>query len=168
MILRRYFGCSSLSVFYEIGVIKTSAKFLGKHIYRSLFSMKLQTFLAWLFFKLKTASCIFTAQKMKFSIKDFFSKRDQIRSLSSKDPCFSGSRFFRVKVFQCPGSGFRSNIFKLLLFLSFALFFIVAVRLMTSGIITLGFCHQRKLQKLQMISNLCVNFTTATKMERWT
>ena len=59
---------------------------------------------------------------MKFSIKDFFSKRDQIRSLISKDPCFSGSRFFRVKVFQCPGSGFRSNIFKLLLFLSFALF----------------------------------------------
>ena len=83
LILRRYSGCSSLSVFYEIGVIKTSAKFLGKHIYRSLFSMKLQAFLAWLFLKLKTASWIFTAQKMKFSIKDFFSKRDQIRSLIS-------------------------------------------------------------------------------------
>ena len=80
LILRRYFGCSILSVFYETGVIKTSAKFLGKQIYRSLFSMK---FLAWLFLKLKTASWIFTAQKMKFSIKDFFSKRDQIRSLIS-------------------------------------------------------------------------------------
>ena len=43
LIFRRYFGSGSLSAFYKIGVLKTSAKFLGKHICWGLFSMKLQT-----------------------------------------------------------------------------------------------------------------------------
>ena len=41
---RRYLRRNSLSAFYRIGVLKTSAKFLGNHIYWSLFSIKLQTF----------------------------------------------------------------------------------------------------------------------------
>ena len=41
---RRYFRSSSLSAFYKIGVLKTSVRFLGKHICRSLFPIKLQTF----------------------------------------------------------------------------------------------------------------------------
>ena len=43
-ILRRCFRSSSLPAFCKIGVLKTSAEFLGKHICRSLFSTKLQTF----------------------------------------------------------------------------------------------------------------------------
>ena len=43
LIFRRYFESSSLSVFCRIGILKT-AKFLGKHICRSLFSVQLQTF----------------------------------------------------------------------------------------------------------------------------
>ena len=43
LIFRRYFGSSSLSAFYKIGVLETSAKFLGKHMCQSLFSIKLQT-----------------------------------------------------------------------------------------------------------------------------
>ena len=35
---RRYFGSSSLSAFHKIGGLKTSAKFLGKHIFQSLFN----------------------------------------------------------------------------------------------------------------------------------
>ena len=35
---------SSLSAFWKIGVLKTSAKFLGNHICWSLFSIKLLTF----------------------------------------------------------------------------------------------------------------------------
>ena len=30
---RRYFGRNSLLAFYKIGVLKTSAKFLGNHTY---------------------------------------------------------------------------------------------------------------------------------------
>ena len=41
---RRYFKSSSLSAFYKIGVLKTSMKFLRKHICRNLFLIKLQTF----------------------------------------------------------------------------------------------------------------------------
>ena len=44
LVFRRYFGSSSLSVFYKIGILKTSAKLLGKHIYQNLFPRKLQTF----------------------------------------------------------------------------------------------------------------------------
>ena len=44
LIFRRYFGSSSLSVFYKIVILKTSVKFLGKHIYQNLFPRKLQTF----------------------------------------------------------------------------------------------------------------------------
>ena len=40
----RCFRSSSLSAFCKIDVLKTSAKFLGKQICRSLFSIKLQTF----------------------------------------------------------------------------------------------------------------------------
>ena len=41
VIFRRCLRSSSLSAFYKIGVLKTSAKFLGKHMCRSLFSIKL-------------------------------------------------------------------------------------------------------------------------------
>ena len=41
---RRCFRRSSLSAFYKIGVLKTSVKFLGKHVCRSLLSIKMQTF----------------------------------------------------------------------------------------------------------------------------
>ena len=44
LIFRRHFRRSSLSVFYKIGVLKSSAKFLGKHICTYVFSRKLQTF----------------------------------------------------------------------------------------------------------------------------
>ena len=44
LIFRRYFRRSSLSVFYKICVLKSSAKFLGKHICTYVFSRKLQTF----------------------------------------------------------------------------------------------------------------------------
>ena len=44
LIFRRYFESSSLSVFCKIGILKT-AKFLGKHICWSLFSIQLQTFI---------------------------------------------------------------------------------------------------------------------------
>ena len=40
---RRYFRKNSLSAFCKIGAVKTSAKFLGKHICWSPFSLKLQT-----------------------------------------------------------------------------------------------------------------------------
>ena len=40
---RRYFRKNSLSAFCKIGAVKTSAKFLGKHICWSPFSIKLQT-----------------------------------------------------------------------------------------------------------------------------
>ena len=40
---RRYFRSSSLLEFYKIGVLKTSAKFLGKLKCRRFFSIKLQT-----------------------------------------------------------------------------------------------------------------------------
>ena len=40
---RRYFRSSSLLEFYKIGVLKTSAKFLGKLKCRGFFSIKLQT-----------------------------------------------------------------------------------------------------------------------------
>ena len=43
LIFRRYFESSSLSVFCKIGILRT-AKFLGKHICWSLFSIQLQTF----------------------------------------------------------------------------------------------------------------------------
>ena len=43
LIFRRYFGSSSLSAFYKIGVLKTYAKFLGKHICWDLFLIMLQT-----------------------------------------------------------------------------------------------------------------------------
>ena len=43
-IFRRCCRSSSLSAFCKIGVLKTSAKLLGKHTYRSLFSIKLWTF----------------------------------------------------------------------------------------------------------------------------
>ena len=52
-IFRRYFGSSSLSLFYKIVALKTSAKLLGKHICRRRsFSLKF-------YHKLKTASSIF-------------------------------------------------------------------------------------------------------------
>ena len=38
MLILKCFRSSSLSAFCKIGVLKTSAKFLGKHICRSLFS----------------------------------------------------------------------------------------------------------------------------------
>ena len=41
VIFRRCLRSSSLLAFYKIGVLKISAKFLGKHICRSLFSIKL-------------------------------------------------------------------------------------------------------------------------------
>ena len=43
LIFRRYFRSSSLSVFWKVSVLKTSVKFLGKHIRWSLFSIHLQT-----------------------------------------------------------------------------------------------------------------------------
>ena len=44
LIFRRYFRSSSLPAFYKVIVLKTSVKFLGKHICWSLFSTNLQTF----------------------------------------------------------------------------------------------------------------------------
>ena len=44
LIFRRYFGSSSPEAFYKKSVLKTSVKFLGKHIRLSLFSIKLQIF----------------------------------------------------------------------------------------------------------------------------
>ena len=38
LIFRKYFGSNSLLAFYKIGVFKTSAKFLGKHMCQSLFN----------------------------------------------------------------------------------------------------------------------------------
>ena len=43
-LFRRYFRSSRPSAFYKIGVLKTFAKFLRKHISWNLFSIKLQTF----------------------------------------------------------------------------------------------------------------------------
>ena len=43
LIFRRYFRSSSLSAFCKVNVLNTSMKFLGKHIYWSLFSINLQT-----------------------------------------------------------------------------------------------------------------------------
>ena len=44
LIFGRYFRSRKLSTFYKIDLLKTSAKFFGKHICWSLFSIKLQTF----------------------------------------------------------------------------------------------------------------------------
>ena len=41
LIFRRYFRSSSLPAFYKVSVLKTSVKFLGKHICWSLFSINL-------------------------------------------------------------------------------------------------------------------------------
>ena len=41
---RRYFRSSSLQAFSKVSVLKTSVKFLGKHIRWGLFSIKLWTF----------------------------------------------------------------------------------------------------------------------------
>ena len=44
LIFRRYFKSTSLSAFYKVSTLKTSAKFLRKLICWSIFSIKLQTF----------------------------------------------------------------------------------------------------------------------------
>ena len=44
LIFRRYFRSNSLPAFYKVSVLKTSMKFLGKHICWSLFSIIFQTF----------------------------------------------------------------------------------------------------------------------------
>ena len=57
LIFRKYFRRSSLSAFYKIGVLKTSGKFLGKHICTCLFN-KVADLLAWNF-KLKIKAKIY-------------------------------------------------------------------------------------------------------------
>ena len=44
VVLRGYFRSNSLSPFYKISALKTSAKFLGKRVFWSLLSIKLQIF----------------------------------------------------------------------------------------------------------------------------
>ena len=44
LIFRIYFRSSSLSAFYKVSVLKTSVKFLGKHVCWNIFSIILQTF----------------------------------------------------------------------------------------------------------------------------
>ena len=67
VIFRRYFGSSSLSLFYKIVVLKTSAKLLAKHTCRRRsFSLKF-------YHKLKTASLIFFNEFCKiFVLRTFF------------------------------------------------------------------------------------------------
>ena len=62
-------------VFCKKVVLKNFAKFTGKYLCRSLFFNKLINFMKkWLRYK------CFSLQKIKFSVKDFFSKCDQIYS----------------------------------------------------------------------------------------
>ena len=89
----------SLSPFFKIGVLKNLTNFTGKHLRWSLFLIKLHVnflikftpffsdCLLWLLLKHKKMRKItikdydhYHCTKMKFSIKDFFSKCDQIRT----------------------------------------------------------------------------------------
>ena len=130
-IFRRCFRRSSLSMFHKIGIRKTFAKFLWKHICWSLFSVKLQNFSLkismWAYNlmvnNIVRSKCIFvendktgfymiTASVMKelnitLQSQTFF---NPIFILFLRIHVFQGPVFFRVwvHVFRGPGSGFRS------------------------------------------------------------
>ena len=63
------FSSSLPEMFCKQGVLRNFVKFTGKHLCQRLYFTKVAG--------LRPAT--FTAQKMKFSIKDFVSKGDQIR-----------------------------------------------------------------------------------------
>ena len=130
-IFRTCFRRSSLSMFHKIGVLKTFAKFLWKHICWSLFSVKLQDFSLkismWAYNLMvnnivrskyifvendKTGFYMITTSVMKelnitLQSQTFF---NPIFILFLRIHVFQGPVFFRVwvHVFQGPGSGFRS------------------------------------------------------------
>ena len=75
MIFRRYFRGSSLPAFYKKGVLKTSAKLLGKRICWSLFSINLQTF-SQKFYWVKDCTDIFQWILQTFYFKNTFFLQD--------------------------------------------------------------------------------------------
>ena len=81
LIFRRYFRSSSLPVFCKVSVLKTSVKFLGKHMCWVLFSINLQTLS--LKFYWKTTSWIFFNKKV-LSWKHLFKAEAVVRRCSQK------------------------------------------------------------------------------------
>ena len=82
LIFRRYFRSSSLQAFCKVSVLKTSVKFLGKHICWILFSVNLQT-LSLKFYQMKDY-IIFFNEKVFYLENIFLTAEAVVRRCSQK------------------------------------------------------------------------------------
>ena len=96
LIFRRYFRSSSLSAFCKVSVLKTSVKFLGKHICWSLFSINLQALIRWILLDEKLHHGYFSMKKF-YRKNTFLTAEVVVRRCSKKEGVLRNHRVFLNK-----------------------------------------------------------------------